>query len=112
VALDHAAVRGLALALPEVVEADHHGRPSFRVAGRIIATLPDPQTLNVMVDDDVARVAAAARPDAVELLWWGKKLSGVRIDLAAAPEAVVADLLEQAWRRRAPARVRRDEPSA
>jgi hypothetical protein len=105
--LDH--VRRLALALPEVVEADHHGRPSFRVAGRIIATLPDPQTVNVMVDGDLAQAAAAARPDAVQLLWWGKKLSGVRVDLAAAPEAVVADLLELAWRRRAPARLRRDD---
>jgi hypothetical protein len=110
VALDHAAVRGLALDLPEVVEADHHGRPSFRVDGRIIATLPDPQTVNVMVDDDVAHAATAARPDVVHVLWWGKKLSGVRIDLATAPEEVVADLLEHAWRRRAPARLRDGEP--
>jgi hypothetical protein len=97
----------LALGLPEVVEADHHGRPSFRVAGRIIATVPDEHAVNVMVDDDAAHAAAAARPDAVSLLWWGKQLSGVRVDLTAAPEAVVADLLEQAWRRRAPARLRR-----
>jgi hypothetical protein len=109
--VDVDAVRRLALDLPDVAEADHHGRPSFRVAGRIIATLPDAQTVNVMVEDDVAHAAAAARPDAVQLLWWGKKLSGVRVDLAAAPEAVVADLLEQAWRRRAPARLLRDEPA-
>jgi hypothetical protein len=31
--------RRLALALPEAVEQDHHGRPSFRVAGKIFATL-------------------------------------------------------------------------
>jgi hypothetical protein len=30
--------RELALALPEAVEQDHHGRPSFRVAGKIFAT--------------------------------------------------------------------------
>ena len=29
----------LALALPGAVEADHHGRPSFRVGGKIFATL-------------------------------------------------------------------------
>ena len=33
--------RRLALALPEAVEQDHHGRPSFRVAGKIFATLWD-----------------------------------------------------------------------
>jgi hypothetical protein len=103
-----AAARGLALALPEVTEADHHGRPSFRVAGRIIATVPDGEALHVMVDDDVAHAAAAARPDAVELLWWGRRLSRVRIRLAAASEELVADLLEAAWRRRAPARLRRE----
>ena len=31
--------RQLALDLPEAVEQDHHGRPSFRVAGKIFATL-------------------------------------------------------------------------
>lgn len=30
----------LALALPEVTEADHHGIISFRIAGRIFATVP------------------------------------------------------------------------
>ena len=31
--------RSLALGLPETIEQDHHGRPSFRVAGKIFATL-------------------------------------------------------------------------
>ena len=35
--------RRLALSLPDAVEQDHHGRPSFRVAGRIFATLWDPR---------------------------------------------------------------------
>jgi hypothetical protein len=33
--------RRFALSLPEAVEQDHHGRPSFRVAGKIFATLWD-----------------------------------------------------------------------
>ena len=41
--------RTLALALPGAVERDHHGRPSFRVDGRIFATLWDGEHLNVMV---------------------------------------------------------------
>ena len=44
--------RRLALALPEATEQDHHGRPSFRVAGRIFSTLWDEAHLNVMLDED------------------------------------------------------------
>src|SRR5690349_7953723 len=57
-------VRKLALALPEAVEQDHFGRPSFRVRGRIFATLPDSEHLNVMIDafdvDGVVRKYPAA----------------------------------------------------
>ncbi len=99
--------RALALALPEVTEADHHGRPSFRLGTAVLATLWAPGILNVMVGESEAR---AAEGGAVSLLWWGERLSGVRVHLAAADEAAVADLLEEAWTRRAPARLRRDRP--
>jgi len=36
--------RTLALALPETVEQDHHGIPSFRVRGKIFATAPTRRT--------------------------------------------------------------------
>ncbi|SFT99408.1 hypothetical protein SAMN05660657_04544 [Geodermatophilus amargosae] len=100
-------VRALALALPEVTEADHHGRPSFRLGTTVLATLWAPGILNVMLGESEAR---AAEGGAVSLLWWGERLSGVRVDLAAADEALVGDLLEEAWTRRAPARLRRDRP--
>ena len=47
----------LALALPGVVEADHHGRPSFRVDGKIFATLWESDRLNIMLDPDDGRPA-------------------------------------------------------
>ncbi|WP_369257469.1 hypothetical protein [Geodermatophilus amargosae] len=100
-------VRALALALPEVTETDHHGRPSFRLGTTVLATLWAPGILNVMLGESEAR---AAEGGAVSLLWWGTRLSGVQVDLAAADDAVVADLLEEAWTRRAPARLRRDRP--
>jgi hypothetical protein len=99
--------RALALALPEVTEADHHGRPSFRLGTAVLATLWAPGILNVMLGESEAR---AAEGGAVSLLWWGRRLSGVQVDLAAADGATVADLLEEAWTRRAPARLRRDRP--
>ncbi len=100
-------VRALALALPEVTEADHHGRPSFRLGTAVLATLWAPGILNVVLGESEARAAVGG---AVSLLGWGKRLAGVQVDLGAADAAAVADLLEEAWTRRAPARLRRDRP--
>jgi hypothetical protein len=91
-----------ALALPGVTEADHHGRRSFRVGGgRVLATVPADGVLNVMVGEDLAH-AASAQPG-VALLWWGKRLSGVRVTLADVQPALLEQLLLDAWSRRAPA---------
>ena len=94
--------RELALSLPEAREQDHHGFPSFRVANKIFATLPDEGTLNIMLGPEEAEGALGADPSACQELWWGKSLAGVRVELSAANPGVVDDLLRQAWRRRAP----------
>lgn len=106
--IDVGQARGLALAFPEAVEQDHHGFPSFRVRGRIFATLPDDATLRVMLDPDAVDEAVAAAPRQCSVLRWGAKVSGVVVDLAAADPDTVADLLADAWRRRAPATLRRN----
>jgi hypothetical protein len=97
--------RRLALALPEAVEQDHHGRPSFRVAGKIFATLWDAEHMNVMVDEDGIRTAVEARPDACAEVWWGKRLSAVRVALAVAEAALLTELLADAWEQKAPRRL-------
>lgn len=93
-------VRRLALALPGATESPHHDRASFRVGTKIFATLaPDEASVNVMVDEETARAAVEGRADLVELLWWGSRLSGVRIVLDGVPpggEADVAELLAEA----------------
>ena len=99
-----AQARALALALPEVVEADHHGRPSYRVGGRVLATVPDAAAWHVMVGESEAH--AAVEHPACTLLWWGRRLSGVRVELARVDAALLAELLDDAWRRRAPRRLR------
>jgi hypothetical protein len=97
------------LALPGVTEADHHGRRSFRVGGgKVLATVPSDGVLNVMVGEDLAH-AASAQPG-VELLWWGQRLSGVRVGLAVVDPALLDELLHDAWSRRAPAALRREPP--
>jgi hypothetical protein len=93
-------VRRLALALPDAVEQDHHGFPSFRVRGRIFATLPDETTLRVMLDEDGIRTAIHDAPDVCSEQWWGKKLAAVAVDLPAADPELVARLLEEAHERR------------
>ena len=93
------------LALPGAYEADHHGRRSFRVGdGKVLVTVPEHGVLNVLVDDDLARSAAGAR--GVDLLWWGQRLSGVRVEVADVDPALLEELLEAVWRRRAPGSLR------
>jgi hypothetical protein len=98
-----ATVRTLALGLPETVEAPHHDMTSFRVAGKIFATMPPTgDRVHVFVDEDEVAAYCAEFPAAVEELWWGKRLSGCRILLRQADRALVRELLTESWRRRAP----------
>lgn len=97
--------RSLALALPEAVEQDHHGKPSFRVGGKIFATLWDEEHMNVMVDPDGIRTAVQAEPEICAEQWWGKRLAAVRVGLARADAPLLAELLADAWERKAPKRL-------
>ncbi len=103
--VDVTAARHLALALPESVEQDHHGRPSFRVRGRIFATLPRPDRINVMLDAPGILTAVQSHPAVCEEVWWGKRLAAVRVDLRRSDAELLADLLADAWERKAPARL-------
>ena len=97
-----ARARELALALPEASESPHLQATSFRVRGKIFATSPDAQTLNVFVGEDARSQALALHPGFIEKLPWGAKIVGLRIHLPRAEGAVVANLLKLAWRAKAP----------
>jgi hypothetical protein len=64
--------RELALRLPEAVEQDHHGRPSFRVANKIFVTQWDEDHINVMLDEGGIRTAIHSDPAAFEEVWWAR----------------------------------------
>jgi len=95
--------RRFCLSLPETSEEPHFDMSSFRVRRKIFATVPpDNAHLHVFVDEAETLAAVAEHPTAFEELWWGKQLRGVRVNLAAADADRVSELLEEAWRKRAP----------
>jgi hypothetical protein len=94
--------RRIALSLPEATEQDHFGRPSFRVRGRIFATLWAPDQMNVMLDMSGILDAVDANPQACSEFWWGKRVRAVQVDLRLSDPALIRTLLQQAWRRKAP----------
>lgn len=104
-AITAAQAGALALALPEAAEADHHGRPSFRVSGKIFATLPDPTHMNVMLDEPGIRTAVHEHPEVCAERWWGKRLAAVQVDLERADAGLLSELLADAWEGKAPARL-------
>jgi hypothetical protein len=95
--------RQFALSLPEVTEEPHFEKSSFRVRGKIFATVPpDGAFLHVFVDQLEIDACAAENPTAFEPLRWGKRTTGLRINLAHAPAERVHELIEESWRRKAP----------
>lgn len=97
--------RVIALGLPEAIEQDHHGRPSFRVAGKIFATLWDEDHMNVMLDYAGILTAAQREPETCTEFWWGKRLGAIHVDLGQVDPDRLAELLTDAWECKAPSRV-------
>ncbi len=103
---DLRAAREFALSLPGAAEEPHFDMSSFRVGGKIFATVPpDGEHLHVFVDETEVAACTAENPAAFEPLRWGQRVRGVRITLAAAPAGRVTELLAESWRRRAPRRI-------
>jgi hypothetical protein len=92
--------RRLALALPDTDERTHHGKPDFRVRGKVFGSLEpaagrgtvkltaDEQELLMGAEPDVFTPAAGA---------WGRQ-GWTRINLPAVGEPTLRDALHRAWR--------------
>jgi predicted DNA-binding protein (MmcQ/YjbR family) len=98
-------IRRLALALPEALEADHHGMPSFRVRGKIFCTIhvQHPRMM-VKLDVEDQHNLAEAHPGVIEAVpgYWGRK-GATFVFYERADAALIATLLRMAYANVAPA---------
>ena len=91
-------VRKVALALPDTTEEPHHRFGSFRVRGKIFATIPPgDEWLHIFLPDQRRELALAMDPEFLEPIHWGNKVLGVRARLASARKATVLSLVRQAY---------------
>jgi hypothetical protein len=94
-------VRDWAMNLHGSTESPHHRYTSFRVRGRIYATAPAAGgSLHVFVDEEDRDRMLRLDPTAYEKLGWGRKVVGLRVNLARAHPDDVRALLGIAWRRK------------
>jgi hypothetical protein len=96
--MDVDAVRQFALSLPNATEEPHFHFTSFRINGKIFATMPPSNDLlHVFAPEEDREAAIAAYPKVCETLHWGKRVVGVKIDLGQANRSLVEDLLRAAY---------------
>ena len=96
-------VRSLAMKLLGSTESPHHRYTSFRVRGRIYATAPtEGGSLHVFVDEEDRDRMLRLHPATYQKLGWGRKVVGLRVDLASARPDDVQALLRAAWQRKLP----------
>lgn len=94
-------VRRLAMGLLGTTESPHHHYTSFRKRGRIYATAPvEGGSLHVFLDEPDRDRMVKLYPATYSILGWGKKVVGLRVDLASAQPDDVRALLHAAWLRK------------
>jgi hypothetical protein len=101
-----AELRRLALALPEVEEKSHFGRPDFRVRDKIFAGLSEPEVGYVKLAPELAAGLTGSRPEAFFAASgaWGLK-GWTHLRLARLTSAELKELLLEAFRLTAPKRL-------
>jgi hypothetical protein len=103
-------VRRLALAQPEAVEQPHFESASFRVRGKMFATLhPDGVTAALPLPVELAAELVDREAPAVSAVNWGSIRGWVRLDLPALRPGLLEQLVPAAWGRVAPKRLAREQ---
>jgi len=107
-------VVAIAARLPEVEESTWFSTPSLKVRGKGFARLrteardePDPPRLVLICDLDEKAALLASGDAAFSTTPHYDGYGAILVDLAKVEQAHLAELIEQAWRRKAPARLRK-----
>lgn len=98
-------VRRVALSLPDTTEKTAWNMPTFRVAGKMFATLPEDETsIAVRCPKEERDELALAEPGKFWIAYHEAQFAWVRVRLAALEdEAELRDILADSWRQAAPA---------
>lgn len=102
-----ATARRVALSLPDTTEEPHFEFSSFRVRGKVFATVPDSGHLHLLVGAEEARALLAEDPSTFEPIGRGSRINPewIRVNLASAEAKQIRELLTEAWRTKAPKRL-------
>lgn len=98
-------VRSFVLALPEVEQQQTWGHPTFRVCGKIFASLPDDGTAIVKTTPDEQAALVAEDPETYAVAPRVGRYGWVTVQLSAVPTGDLRALVWQAWQRTAPRRL-------
>ncbi|MFF6998877.1 MmcQ/YjbR family DNA-binding protein [Streptomyces sp. NPDC008313] len=100
-------VRRIALSLPDTAEKIAWSMPTFRVAGKMFATLPEDETsIAVRCPKEERDELARAEPGKFWIAGHEAVFAWVRVRLAALEDAgELRDILADSWRQSAPARL-------
>ncbi|EGX59827.1 hypothetical protein SZN_10463 [Streptomyces zinciresistens K42] len=100
-------VRRIALSLPDSSEKIAWNMPTFRVAGKMFATLPEEETsLAVRCPKEERGELVLAEPEKFWIAGHEAQFAWVRARLAALEdEAELRDILADSWRQAAPPRL-------
>ena len=99
-------LRQAALSLPEAVERETWGHPTFRVRNKMFAALADDGSqASVKATRQEQEALLAAAPETFGVPAYVGRHGWVSIQLATADPAEVRELVEEAWRQTAPRRL-------
>lgn len=105
-------VRRIALSLPDTTEKVAWNMPTFRVAGKMFATLPEDETsIAVRCPKEERDELALAEPEKFWIADHEAMFAWVRVRLAALEdEGELRDILADSWRQAAPPRLLEAHP--
>ncbi|MCX4834147.1 MmcQ/YjbR family DNA-binding protein [Streptomyces sp. NBC_00006] len=105
--LDAEDVRTVALSLPDTTEKVAWSMPTFRVAGKMFATVPEDETsIAVRCPKEERDELVLAEPDKFWIADHEASFAWVRVRLAVLEDpAELRDILADSWRQAAPTRL-------